>query len=92
MFLVRVESLVCSVEMIGPSRSAGAGRDALPRVRRRAFIGCEQAPKKASTGKEGCNGSQTRNAGRAGAQPYVRLRVRTNSGVEAPIGQNTGCP
>ena len=34
LFLVRVESLVCTVEMIGPSRSAGAGRDALPRVRR----------------------------------------------------------
>jgi len=36
LFLVRVESLVCTVEMIGPSRSAGAGRDALqdalPRV------------------------------------------------------------
>jgi hypothetical protein len=31
-------------------------------------------------------------AGRAGARPYVRLRVRTNSGVEVPIGQNTGCP
>ena len=31
LFLVRVESLVCTVEMIGPSRSAGAGRDALPR-------------------------------------------------------------
>src|SRR5271165_1070201 len=25
---------------------------------------------------------------RAGARPYVRLRVRTNSGVEVPIGQN----
>ena len=24
--------------------------------------------------------------------PYVRLRVRTNSGVEVPIGQSTGCP
>src|SRR5208337_4862525 len=23
---------------------------------------------------------------------YVRLRVRTNNGVEVPIGQNTGCP
>src|SRR5271165_3088379 len=23
---------------------------------------------------------------------YVRLRVRTNSGVKVPIGQNTGCP
>src|SRR5271165_4027847 len=38
LFLVRVESLVCTVEIIGPSRSAGAGRDALqdalPRVRR----------------------------------------------------------
>ena len=34
LFLVRVDSLVCTVEMIGPSRSAGAGRDALPRVRR----------------------------------------------------------
>ena len=31
LFLVRVESLVRTVEMIGPSRSA---RDALPRVRR----------------------------------------------------------
>ena len=31
-------------------------------------------------------------ADRAGARPYVRLRVRTNSGVEVPIGQNTGCP
>ena len=32
MFLLKVESLVCTVEieMIGPSRSAGAGRDALP--------------------------------------------------------------
>src|SRR5271166_1187113 len=29
---------------------------------------------------------------RRGARPYVRLRVRTNSGVEVPIGQNTGCP
>ena len=29
LFLVRVESLVCTVAMIGPSRSAGAGRDAL---------------------------------------------------------------
>jgi hypothetical protein len=29
---------------------------------------------------------------RAGARPYVRLRVRTNRGVEVPIGQNTGCP
>ena len=28
---VRVESLVYTVEMIGPSHSAGAGRDALPR-------------------------------------------------------------
>ena|SRR5271157_5818877 len=26
LFLVKVESLVCTVEMIGPSRSAGAGR------------------------------------------------------------------
>ena len=36
--MLKVESLVCTVEMIGPSRSAGAGRDALldalPRVRR----------------------------------------------------------
>ena len=31
---VRVESLVCTVEVIGPSHFAGAGRDALPRVRR----------------------------------------------------------
>ena len=31
-------------------------------------------------------------ADRAGARPYVRLRVRTNNGVEVPIGQNTGCP
>jgi hypothetical protein len=34
----------------------------------------------------------TCNANRAGAQPYVRLKVRTNNGVEVPIGQNTGCP
>src|SRR5271156_6527755 len=26
-------------------------------------------------------------AARAGARPYVRLRVRTNRGVEVPIGQ-----
>ena len=32
--MARVESLISTVEMIGPSRSAGAGRDALPRVRR----------------------------------------------------------
>jgi hypothetical protein len=32
--VLKVESLVCTVEMIGPSRSAGAGWDALPRVRR----------------------------------------------------------
>ena len=31
LFLVRVESLVCTVGMIGPSHFAGAGRDALPR-------------------------------------------------------------
>ena len=31
--------------------------------------------------------------GSAGRMPtLVRLRVRTNSGVEVPIGQNTGCP
>ena len=30
--------------------------------------------------------------GSRGARPYVRLRVRTNRGVEVPIGQNTGCP
>jgi hypothetical protein len=24
--------------------------------------------------------------------PLVRLRVRTNSGVEVPVGQSTGCP
>ena len=34
LFLVRVDSLICTVGMIGPSRSVGAGRDALPRVRR----------------------------------------------------------
>jgi hypothetical protein len=34
LLLVRVQSLVCTVEMIGRSRSAGDGRDALPRVRR----------------------------------------------------------
>ena len=42
LFLVRVKSLVCTGEMIGPSRS-GAGRDALPRVRRsmsRRFFWC----------------------------------------------------
>jgi len=26
------------------------------------------------------------------ATPLVRLKVRTNSGVEVPIGQSTGCP
>ena len=40
--MLKVESLVCTVEMIGPSRSAGAGWDALPRVRhctsRRFFL------------------------------------------------------
>jgi hypothetical protein len=25
------------------------------------------------------------------ATPLVRLKVRTNSGVEVPIGQSTGC-
>ena len=25
-------------------------------------------------------------------QILVRLKVRTNNGVEVPIGQNTGCP
>ena len=28
----------------------------------------------------------------AQARPLVRLKVRTNSGVEVPIGQSTGCP
>src|SRR5271166_1220368 len=31
-------------------------------------------------------------AGRQVGIAYVRLRVRTNSGVKVPIGQNTGCP
>ena len=30
--------------------------------------------------------------GGGGAGALVRLRVRTNSGVEVPVGQNTGCP
>ena len=30
--------------------------------------------------------------GAAGAGALVRLKVRTNSGVEVPIGQSTGCP
>ncbi len=28
----------------------------------------------------------------SGTLRLVRLKVRTNSGVEVPIGQNTGCP
>ena len=68
LFLVRVESLVCTVEIIGPSRSAGAGRDALPRVRRRAFIGREQHKKGENKQKGLQRPFQTRNAGRAGAR------------------------
>ena len=34
LLLISVESLVCTVGIIEPSHSAGAGRDALPRVRR----------------------------------------------------------
>ena len=30
--------------------------------------------------------------GADGAGALVRLKVRTNSGVEVPIGQSTGCP
>jgi len=30
--------------------------------------------------------------GQLGDLPLVRLRVRTNSGVEVPVGQSTGCP
>jgi hypothetical protein len=30
--------------------------------------------------------------GAHGAGALVRLKVRTNSGVEVPIGQSTGCP
>ena len=52
MFLVRVESLVRAVQMMGPSRSAGVGRDALPRVRRRAFIGREQLGEKKTRASE----------------------------------------
>jgi hypothetical protein len=33
-----------------------------------------------------------RKTGRLGDAPLVRLRVRTNSGVKVPVGQNTGCP
>src|SRR5271157_2231972 len=39
--------------MIGPSRSVDAGRDALPRVRRRASIGREQAHKKGENKQKG---------------------------------------
>jgi hypothetical protein len=62
--------------MIGPIRSAGVGRDALPRVRRRASIGdVNKRTKKApSSSKKSCNGFQTCNAGRAGAQPYQSRR------------------
>ena len=28
----------------------------------------------------------------SGTFRLVRLKVRTNNGVEVPIGQNTGCP
>src|SRR5580704_10062869 len=38
--------------MVGPSRSAGAGRDALPRVRRRAFIGREPVGEKKTRASE----------------------------------------
>jgi hypothetical protein len=37
-------------------------------------------------------GRSAREGGRLGEATLVRLRVRTNSGVEVPIGQNTGCP
>ncbi len=30
--------------------------------------------------------------GRSAERSFVRLKVRTNSGVEVPIGQSTGCP
>ncbi len=85
LFPLRVESLVCTVEMIGPSRSAGAGRDALPRVRRCTSIGLEQAGKKRrGQAKKGCNGLQTRNAGRAGAQPYHVARAATRPLAQRP--------
>jgi len=50
-------------------------------------------------GLEGCGPSQPLPAvnrhpfhGADGAGALVRLKVRTNSGVEVPIGQSTGCP
>jgi hypothetical protein len=30
--------------------------------------------------------------GRLGDATLVRLRVRTNSGVEVPVGRSSGCP
>ena len=78
LFLVRVDSLVCSVEMIGPSHSAGAGRDALPRVRRRASIGREQAKRAATASRRATPVARERNPTTSLAQervPHARRRI-----------------
>ena len=89
--------------MLGPSHFAGAGRDALPRVRRLYVSTLLLAVStNALLRYRSWALSHALNevfaflgramSDRAGARPYVRLRVRTNRGVEVPIGQNTGCP
>ena len=50
---LRVESLLYTIEMIGPSRFARVGRDALPRVRRCMSIGGERAHKKGENKQKG---------------------------------------
>ena len=52
-FLVRVDSSVCTVELVGPSHFPGADRDALPRVRHWMSMEREQAHKKGGNKHKG---------------------------------------
>ena len=64
-----------------------ASVDVPRRTRRNAYPIKGAAPElNHRTSRRGSRGSAS------GARPYVRLKVRTNNGVEVPIGQNTGCP
>src|SRR5271165_7388420 len=78
-------------ELATPDR--GDGRDALSRVRRHMSRRSLLVPPRTRSFAIGVEAlSDLAKPDRAGARPYVRLRVRTNSGVKVPIGQNTGCP
>ena len=59
---------------------------------RRPYPICRQSGGASLTREEAKRDASLTRGGKAGTLRLVRLRVRTNSGVEVPIGRSTGCP